>query len=255
MCTVLLRFAPGSRWPVVLGAIRDEFAARAWDPPERHWPGAPHLWGGRDRLAGGTWLAVDPSPERPAVAALLNGIRRPPPPDDAPRPTRGSLVIDALAGTSLPDPASVADFDGFHLLLATPEAVRVWSWDAEHLVVHDLTPGDHILVNLGVDTPDDPLVPHFEPLLAAVPAPLLPAGAPPLEAWSPWTDLLAGDGLDPADPRALLVHREIEDRTYASTSASLVALGADHARYAFNPIPTDLHTWYEVDLSDGSEGS
>ena len=33
MCTVLLRFVPGARWPVVLGAVRDasdSFAASLW---------------------------------------------------------------------------------------------------------------------------------------------------------------------------------------------------------------------------------
>ncbi|MGK2949311.1 MAG: NRDE family protein, partial [Acidimicrobiales bacterium] len=71
MCTVLLRFSPGSPWPVVAGAVRDEFTERPWDPPDRHWDGPRSaLVGGRDHTAGGTWLAVDP--QRPALAALLN---------------------------------------------------------------------------------------------------------------------------------------------------------------------------------------
>src|SRR5947209_11609771 len=81
MCTVLLRFAPGTPRPLLLGAVRDEFVERAWDPPGAHW--GDRLLGGRDRTAGGTWLAVDP--DRPAVAAVLNGVRRPPP-EDGTRP-------------------------------------------------------------------------------------------------------------------------------------------------------------------------
>src|SRR2546423_4648457 len=73
MCTVLLRCTPGAPVPVILGAVRDEFVDRAWDAPAAHWGG--RLLGGRDRTAGGTWLAVDP--DRPAVAAVLNGVRRP----------------------------------------------------------------------------------------------------------------------------------------------------------------------------------
>src|SRR6266536_501359 len=64
MCTVLLRFAPGSASPLRLGAVRDEFVDRAWDPPGAHW--GDRLLGGRDWTAGGTWLAVDP--DRPAGA-------------------------------------------------------------------------------------------------------------------------------------------------------------------------------------------
>lgn len=231
MCTVLLRFAPGERWPVLIGAIRDEFADRAWDPPDHHWDGPfRHLLGGRDRLAGGTWLAVDP--DRPAVAALLNGLRRPPP-DDGPRPTRGDLALQILTTGELP--SDLGRFDRFHLLLATIDRVQLWTWDAEALHHVDLDPGTHIVVNAGLDTDADPLVPHFAPLLAAV-------GTEP----GAWTQLLAGDGLDPADERALVVGKELDGRRYASTSATLVALSPEGVRYDFTATPADPSSWYEV---------
>ena len=252
MCTVLLRVDPGSRWPVRCGAIRDEFADRPWDPPGRHWEGRWRgLVGGRDRTAGGTWLAVDPSSDRPAVAALLNGVRRPLA-DGEVRPTRGTLALEVLTSGTIPSPDVLPGYDGFHLVLATLTGVRVWTWDGEDLLEQDLTAGDHIIVNLGVDTDADPLVPHFAPLLAGLPDPLLTPTRPSRAAWEPWTDLLGGDGLDPADPRALIVRREVEGRTYASTSATLVALSEDGVRYDFNPDPGNHDTWYEVQLADGS---
>ncbi len=246
MCTVLLRFAPGTNWPVLLGAIRDEFADRAWDPPGSHWS-APWagLLGGRDRTAGGTWLAVDPSARRPAVAALLNGARRPTLARGT-RPTRGTLALDALVSGGPADAHAVTDHDGFHLLLATLERIELWSWDGQTLEHRALPPGDHIIVNLGVDTHADPLVPHFEPLLAALPSPRLDPGSSSWEAWEPWTDLLRGDGLDPADPRALLVRKEIDGRTYRSTSATLVGLSAHGVRYDFSREPTGPLGWREV---------
>lgn len=246
VCTVLFRFAPGARWPVLLGAIRDEFADRPWDPPAPHWDQRwAGLLGGRDRTAGGTWLAVDPTPSRPAVAALLNGVRRPAR-DGGARPTRGTLALDVLGSAAVPSSDALADYDGFHLLLASVERVEVWSWDGAELEHRNLPPGDHIVVNLGVDTHDDPLVPHFEPLLAALPDPLLTPGAASIAAWEPWTDLLGGDGLDPEDPRALIVHREIEGRTYASTSATLVALAPGRVRYDFNGDPTEPAAWRQI---------
>lgn len=232
MCTVLLRFAPGERWPLVLGAIRDEFADRAWDSPAAHWTGpAAHLLGGRDRAAGGTWLAVDP--RRPAVAALLNGLRRPPP-EDGPRPTRGDLALRILTDGALP--ADLSRFDRFHLLLATADRVRLWTWDAEQLHHVDLEPGAHIVVNAGLDTDADPLVPHFAPLLGAL-------GTDP----GGWRQLLAGDGIDPGDERALVVSKEVDGRRYASTSATLVAVASDDVRYGFTATPADPTSWYEVD--------
>lgn len=250
MCTVLLRFAPGSQWPVLLAAVRDEFADRSWDPPGAHWGDRwPGLLGGRDRTAGGTWLAVDAGPDRPAVAALLNGVRRPPLADGTPRPTRGTLALDALTSGMALDAEALRDYAGFHLLVATLQSVKVWSWDAEALTHRTLEPGHHVAVNLGVDTPDDPLVPHFTPRLAALPTPTPTPGASTGAAWGAWVDLLLGDHLDPEDPRALIVHREIEGRTYQSTSASMVALSAKGVRYDFSGEPTDPHAWHEVTTS------
>jgi hypothetical protein len=61
---------------------------------------------------------------------------------------------------------------------------------------------------------------------------------------------LAGEGLDPADPRALLVHRELDGRTYASTSATLVGLSPDGIRYDFSGTPTDPDAWYHVSSTE-----
>jgi uncharacterized protein with NRDE domain len=243
---VLLRFAPGSAWPLLLGAVRDEFADRAWDPPGRHWDGA--LVGGRDRVAGGTWLAVDPT--APAVAALLNGRRLPVPPDGR-RPSRGGLPLSALTrppadpGPPLPEGAELARYDGFHLLRATVDRVDVWSWDGLTPTHHRLDPGDHVIVNGGVDV-DTPLVDRLLTALAGLPTTDPRPGRPTAEAWHGWVDLMAGNGIDPTDPRALIVRRIFQNRVYGSTSASLVALSARAARYEFTAPPGAEAPWYEV---------
>src|SRR5690349_22715141 len=115
MCTVLLRLQPGAPRPLIVGAIRDEFVQRAWDPPGHHWPGTrAGLVGGRDQTAGGTWLAVEPA--RSTVAALLNAGRRDPLPDGQSRPTRGDLALRVLAEGTVPDGAELEPYDRFHLL-------------------------------------------------------------------------------------------------------------------------------------------
>lgn len=234
MCTVLLRVRPEGTPRVLVGAVRDEFVERAWDPPARHWPdrGA-HLVGGRDRLAGGTWLALDPL--RPALAALLNAGRREDPDDGIPRPTRGTLALDVLTDVGLP--ADLSRYDRFHLLRVDLGGAELWSWDGDGLHHERLAEGDHVIVNAGLDAEADPLVPHFAPLLAAQPS--------TIEAW---TDLLRGDGLDPGDERALVVAKEIEGRRYGSTSATLVTLGPDEVRYEFTATPADP-SWATVDTS------
>ncbi|GIJ46767.1 hypothetical protein Val02_36530 [Virgisporangium aliadipatigenens] len=226
MCTVLLRHRPGTPCPLLLAAVRDEFLGRPWDPPAAHWPQeAPGIIGGRDRIAGGTWLALDPG--RRAVAAVLNGGPLPP----APRPSRGELPLAALTGRL---PADLTRYDAFHLILATDTDLRVWSWDGTELLDREVPPGDHIVVNDGLDAASDPLVPHFFPLLRKA------------DGRDDWVELLAGDGLAPTDPRALILRMRAPDgRDYGSSSAALIALG-ERVRYDFAVDPGPSARWDRI---------
>jgi hypothetical protein len=239
----MVRYVPGRRWPLLLAAVRDEFVDRAWDPPGRHWAGAAAgLIGGRDRFAGGTWLAVDPG--RPAVAAVLNGVRLPEPAGGV-RPSRGGLPLAALTGGdgALPE---LAAYDGVHVLRGGLDRLDLWTWDGVAVRHRELAPGHHIVVNDGVDVPDQPLVAHFLPLLVAAAEPDPRPGLSPERAWGDWLRLLAGDGLDPTDPRAVIIRREYAGRPYGSTSATLVALGPDAVRYDFAAPPGPVGRWQEV---------
>jgi hypothetical protein len=253
VCTVLLRLDPTAAWPVLLAAVRDEFLGRPWDVPGRHWPAvAGRLIGGRDRLSGGTWLAVDPATS--AMAAVLNGERLPVPVEGV-RPTRGGLPLAALDGSFdpalvLPDEPGRPGYDGFHLLRADPAGARLWSWDGVRLTTTELTPGDHVLVNLGLDAADDPLVPHLAPRLAATASPDLPTAADTSAAWGGWLGLLDDGPLPPTDPRALLIRHRVGELQYGSSSVSLVALAPGGVRYDFcaEPLPDTPRerTWTTV---------
>ena len=116
MCLIVVALGVAPRYPLVVAANRDEQHARptraaAW------WSDAPHVVGGRDLQAGGTWLAMD---RRGRFAAVTN-IR------DPNRPiglrSRGSLVADFLVGTESAEGyasravALGAAFGAFHLLV------------------------------------------------------------------------------------------------------------------------------------------
>jgi hypothetical protein len=231
MCTVLLRFQPSARWPLLVAAVRDEFLERPWDPPAAHWPANSSIVGGRDRTAGGTWLAVDRA--GPGLAAVLNGARLPP---SADRPSRGGLPLAALTGSL---PGSYDGYDGFHLVTGTPSTVEVLSWDGATAVRRALTPGDHIVVNEGVDTLSDPLVPHFAPLFGALASPTDLTADSTEAAWGAWVEFLRGDGLPVDDPRALIIRHEHEGHLYGTGSLALVALAPHAARYDFSGTPLD----------------
>jgi uncharacterized protein with NRDE domain len=99
MCTVLIGRDVTGRGEIVIGANRDENPARPSDPPGVLLD-SPRLVGGRDRVSGGTWLAVRTPHSAGAegevgpssVTLLLN--RRPLPGAPVPARSRGLLTID-----------------------------------------------------------------------------------------------------------------------------------------------------------------
>jgi uncharacterized protein with NRDE domain len=242
VCTAIVGYDPGARVPLLLAGVRDELTDRAWLPPARHWPDHPGLVGGRDELAGGTWLAVDPA--APRVACVLNG-RGVAAPEET-RRSRGALPL-LSAEDGMPE-GDLAPYDPFHLIGAEPAAVRLWSWDGKTLTARKLEPGLHIVVNSGLAEPgtcggDDPLsarVAHFRPLFEVA-----------ARDRRAWLRLLDGDGIDPADDRALIVRRELGDgRIWGTTSITLAALGPHGvASYDFTERPGDPGAWYSVGVS------
>jgi len=270
VCTVVLTLAPSERVPLRLLGIRDELTSRPWRPPARHWPGSP-LIGGIDEQAGGTWLAVHPL--IPRVACLLNG--RGQPADPARRRSRGDLSLRAAAeGPGFlrelaADPDALAAYDPFHLICATADSVTALTWEgavptgegsavdpaapAGRPVVRELAPGTHLFTNAGHAYPAGPGDPAAEPKAAhfadkfAAACPSADPALPVAQAWGDWLTLASGDGLDPADPAAIIVRHDLPDgRVYGTTSVTLVALGDRAVRYDFQPHPGSPDGWYPV---------
>lgn len=140
MCVVAFALDCHPRWRLVLAANRDELHARA-TAPLGHWDEAPHILAGRDLQAGGGWLGVS---EQGRLAVVTN-IRDPDGPDPA-KASRGALVGGWLADGIAPDPAGLAGFNPFNLLLHGPEGTRLLSNRPEPQV-EPLRPGIHGLSN------------------------------------------------------------------------------------------------------------
>jgi uncharacterized protein with NRDE domain len=151
MCLVVVSVGVSSRHELLFAANRDErharpTAAAGW------WPDAPDLYGGRDLVARGTWLAVD----RLGRLAAVTNFRDP---DTAAAPrSRGALVADYLRGMRPLDEFAGAleihrnDYGPFSLLLRERGALRVVSNRAPPA---DLPAGVHALSNAayGVEWP------------------------------------------------------------------------------------------------------
>ncbi len=159
MCTVIVAWQCYPEAPLVVAANRDELLGRPSDPPLLL-SSEPPRWGGRDRVAGGTWLVVDPAGRIGAVTNRHPGGVLPV--LDASRRTRGTLPLDALAGTD--DDALVwmeslrpSDFNPVNVLYASKVAAFWTALDDDRgRHTSRLAPGIHVITEQELDDPADP---------------------------------------------------------------------------------------------------
>ncbi len=260
MCTLIFGWnvlGPGS---IVLGANRDEDPGRPSDPP-RALSVRPSVVGGRDGVAGGTWLAIR---DGWTAIAVLN--RRPAPADrrsvDAPSHpgvaprSRGLLALDiariepgldrdAFRGAALLEAQRAIreePYAPFTLACVSPSGGWVLSRDDDSPAqVVEPAPGWHVVTHEALDSASEP---RTASLLAALHG-FAPATA--LEAEARLLELLSrhGEGTDgpaardPANPAtgaaaaalagvpAVCIHRG----RMVTVSTTLFTRTPDHARY------------------------
>lgn len=226
MCTVVTGWDAGS--PLRILAIRDEFVSREFDPPGAWWPDQPTVIGGRDRLAGGSWCVSDV--ETGVTALVLNRIER-----HTGTPSRGVLPLAAVAaGTKWPELVRHDDMASFTLVLAGPDGVTAWTWDAEQLRQDPLDAGTHVFTSRGLDTGDEKaarLTPQF--------------------ATRPWLEVVTEH--PPTDDRtALIVRHPFETDTYATVFGQLITGTPGQLRVQHSRTPWDASTWREETWPPGS---
>ena len=148
MCLLLLalRTVPDRTW-LLLGN-RDEFHARA-TAPAAGWDDMPDVFGGRDLVAGGSWLAV----HRNGRFAAVTNVRTPGAPP-APR-SRGELVVGFVGGTAPAQryaatiAARRAEYGPFNLVVG--DAGSAWFVSSIDGVPRALADGVHAFSNGSLD--------------------------------------------------------------------------------------------------------
>jgi hypothetical protein len=245
MCTLIISLDPGSRWPVLLASTRDEFRSRPWDPPAEWWPEThPGVIGGRDREAGGTWLAVDPAERR--VAVILNRIE-PTGVSEREARSRGELpLIAAARGGEAIDAEVLRLMRPFNLALADSRGVIWWRYDGAELSRQEVTPGMHMLTAADLDDMSNPRQRYWLPEFEAAPAPSPQPDERAPSGWGGWAELLADVDRPYDDPRALNVRHGGAHGAFGTVSASLLALADTEVRYEFCPGPPDQAKWERV---------
>jgi hypothetical protein len=163
-----------------MAANRDERIDRPWDAPAEYWPG---ILGGRDRTAGGTWMAMN---RVGVVATVLNrpGTLGP----AAGKRSRGELPLLALAHDS-----AGAAADAMALLDAS-------EWRGFNMVIADYS-GAFFMRGTGTGPPQVSRLPEGVSMVTAydpndLESPRTERHLPRFQTtdpgdWSPWLAILA----------------------------------------------------------------
>jgi uncharacterized protein with NRDE domain len=158
MCTVILGLEVAADAPLVVASNRDELRVRETDPPAALLSNPP-LFGGRDRLAGGTWLAVDP---KGRICTVTN--RYPPGrpiTSDATRRSRGDIAIAVLrnpdddSAISFLSTLSPGDYNPVNVVYASRTRAFWVSLDDDGVQGAELGQGMHVVTVAGADQTSD----------------------------------------------------------------------------------------------------
>lgn len=246
MCTILLAWRCAAGADVVLAANRDELIARESDAPGvlvEH----PRILGGRDLIAGGTWLAVAVDGRLCAVTnrrtVETDEVRR-----DPERRSRGEIPVLALTEAdeqrldAFLAGLGAGRYNPVNVLYASPRiAIAASVDDSGPPRITHLAPGPHVLTVRDVDdasrAKDATLRTNLDAALAAA------ADASDLELRL--RGILASDVSPTGDP---LDAACIRSDVYGTVSASTVIIGERGVRYSHAPGPPCATDFAEVTL-------
>lgn len=226
MCLIAFAHDWHPRYRLILAANRDEFRDRP-SQAAHWWDDYPSVFGGRDLVAGGTWLGIG----RDGRLAAVTNVRNP---ADQVKggPSRGRLIVDYLH--------HAADARRFAAELETPKNYAPFNlllFDQRHCVYFSnrhpgpqlVAPGIHALSNASLDT-DWPKARKVRDGLARLPA-AADGFADPLFLLMSDEDL-AGDELLPATGIPLEWERRLSSvfipgPGYGTRSTTVVLIGRD----------------------------
>lgn len=220
MCTLVLAYQSQADWPLILGANRDEMTSRPALPPGRHWPERPHVIGGKDLEAGGTWLGIS---DGGVVAGVLNRPESLGPLPD--KRSRGELVLMAL---DHPDAAAAArvlgGLDGrayrpFNLAIAdNRDAFWLRCLGEQAIECWPLPPGISLITAHDRNDSASRRIRTYLPRFEQAPLPDPGAGQ-----WESWERLLASRESDAGPESAMTI---VGQGGFGTVSSSLLALSS-----------------------------
>ena len=221
MCTLVIFRRPRHRWPVLIGANRDEMVDRPSKPPGRHWPDRPEVIAGLDMLAGGSWLGIN---DWGVAAAVLNRHGSLGPSPD--RRSRGELVLEALDhadATAAAEALSDLDPEAYRTfnLIVADESHGFWLRHAGGPGI-ELSPLKDGLSMIAAGDLDDLATRRLELALPAFRA--WPTPDPDHDDWFGWQSLLGSTRAPPNEPATAAMR--FRTGGYGTVSSAWIALPA-----------------------------
>ena len=245
MCTLVIVRRPDHRWPVLIGANRDEMIERPSRAPDRHWPDRPEVVGGLDVLAGGSWLGVN---DWGVAAAVLNRHGSLGPAPD--RRSRGELVLealdhaDAVAAAEALSHLEPAAYRTFNLIVAD-DRDTFWLRHAggRRVELHPLKDGLSMIAAGDIDNVGTRRLELALPAFREWPAP-----DPDCNDWTSWESLLGSNRAPPGEPATAAMRFRTDG--YGTVSSALIALparGEDrNPIFRFAEWRPDVTPWRDV---------
>lgn len=242
MCTVVILRRPDHRWPVLVGANRDEMNDRPWQPPARHWSDRSNVVAGLDELGRGSWLGLN---DEGVVAAVLNRMGTLGP--LAGKRSRGELVLEALDHADAVDAAEALihldsrSYRPFNMVIADNRDAFWLRADGESLRAIPLNEGVSMVTAFDLNDPADARIRTFLPRFAEQPIPDPDAGE-----WQSWQTLLASKAPTGLPDREAGLTFQLSNG-FGTRSSALIALpSVDHPEidpvFLFAPgAPDEVH--------------
>jgi len=235
MCTLALYFQEFQDYPLIIAANRDEFYSRPSGPPQVLWK-EPVVFGGKDLLAGGTWLGVN---EHGLVAGILN--RRSENQGGAwSGRSRGLLCLDLLKSRN---PAEArrrlmdqngSSYRPFNLLFAdSQEACVAYNVEAEIQWLR-LEKGVHVLSNNAIFDPRSEKLDRAHALCSAATRQV--GGNLEASFLTLFKGILASHALggEAKDPKAALC---VHTRDYGTVSSTVIFYRNEERRFSYHHAP------------------
>jgi len=222
MCTVVFLRRPDHRWPLILGANRDELMDRPWRAPGRHWPDRDNVVAGIDELAGGSWLGIN---DEGVVAGILN--RKDSLGPDENLRSRGELVLEALDQTDAVyaveaiadlNPASYRSFNLFVVDNRDAWWLRSIGPEADKVEIFEIPEGVSMLTAWDLNAEDSVRTSFHLPRFIEAVQP-----DPDNQEWQRWEELMGSTdhAQNTLSGEAMLIQT---DRGFGTLSTSLIAL-------------------------------